>query len=117
MIIVAKRPYAIAAEILAMQETTDTKLEKGQVRIKNSFCSVKHGTDFLIFSGKSPFAGIYFDTELRMFVDNSEPDAAVFHMPFGNTVVGKVVETGPEVKKIMQLETGCFVTALLAISM
>lgn len=95
----ARRLYAIAAETLVMEDVPDGKLEGNQVRMKNTFCSVKHGTDFSNFSGKSPFAEKVFDQDLRMFMDKPVGEAAVFSKtPFGNAIIGRIIETGLEVE-------------------
>ncbi len=94
----AKRLYSIAPETIEMEEVTEPELGKGQVRIRSSFCTIKHGTDFLNFSGKSPFKGKYFDMAMRMFMEKPEADVSVFpKTAVGNTIVGTIMEVGPEV--------------------
>ena len=85
---------------VVFKETNDPELRENQVRIQTEFASIKHGTEFTLFSGESPFHGRRFDGQSRLFMekepDTPELDSGIF---IGNTVVGIVLETGAAVSK------------------
>lgn len=85
---------------VAFREIADAPLLENQIRAQTEFASIKHGTEFTLFSGKSPFHGRRFDEQSRLFVDNgpdeSEADSGIF---VGNMIVGTVIETGAAVTK------------------
>jgi len=90
---------------VAYMEVGDPELLADQVRIEVEFASIKHGTEFTVFSGESPFHGRRFDGQSRLFVDKDpddpESDSGIF---VGNTVVGVVIETGAAVTRVQKGE-------------
>jgi len=86
---------------VVFREIDDPDLLENQVRVQTEFASIKHGTEFTVFSGKSPFHGRRFDGQSRLFVAKEpglpEFDSGIF---IGNTVVGTVIETGSAVTGI-----------------
>ena len=83
---------------VVFKEIEDLPLLENQVRIQTEFASIKHGTEFTLFSGKSPFSGRHFDAQSRLFIDNGPDDAEADSGVFaGNMVVGAVIETGAAV--------------------
>ena len=88
----ADRPLGVV-----YREEPEAALLPTQIRVRSEFASIKHGTEFTVFSGESPFHGKRFDGRLRLFVedDPANPDnIAVRYL--GNTVVGVVVERGAD---------------------
>ena len=69
------------------------------VVIRSLYSSLKHGTEMLGFSGKSPFLSQSFDRNLRLFAPR---DAATpfYPQPMGNMVVGEVEFTGAHVEHV-----------------
>ena len=86
---------------VALREYDDALLAEDQLRIKTEFASVKHGTEFHLFSGESPFGGRYFDPTLRLFVadDGAKSQARAVGQFVGNMAVGVVSETGAAVTR------------------
>ena len=86
---------------VALREYDDPPLADNQLRIKTEFASVKHGTDFHLFSGESPFGGRSFDPILRLFVedDGAKSQGAAVGTFVGNMAVGVVSETGAAVTR------------------
>lgn len=94
--------YVDKPRSILIKEEQELPLQPGQVRIRTRFAAIKHGTEFHLFSGDSPFQDRQFDPSLRLFVQQ-EPgeEAANFTQQHfvGNMVVGTVVEVGTEVSK------------------
>lgn len=86
---------------VTIAERADPPLGESDVRVKTEFASIKHGTEFHLFSGDSPFKGREFDIGLRLFVtsDNTDGPGDLTGSFVGNTVVGRVVETGAGVSR------------------
>ena len=86
---------------VTLREYDDPPLTENQLRIKTEFASVKHGTEFHLFSGESPFGGRYFDPALRLFVadDGAKSQARAVGQFVGNMAVGVVSEVGPAVSR------------------
>ena len=88
--------YIDKPQSVALREYEDAPLLGDQVRIRTEFASIKHGTEFHLFSGQSPFGGRYFDPALRLFVGDGgakSQDRAVGQF-VGNMAVGIVSEVG-----------------------
>lgn len=68
----------------------------GDVVVKPSLSSFKHGTEMMAYRGRSPFARRKLDPDLRIF-ENREEDSAFYPLPMGNMFVGEVEMAGPEV--------------------
>ena len=93
--------YIDKPQSVALREYEDAPLAEGQLRIRTEFASIKHGTEFHLFSGRSPFGGRYFDPALRLFVEDDgakSQDRAVGQF-VGNMAVGVVTETGAAVTR------------------
>lgn len=87
---------------VALREYDDPPLLENQVRLKTEFAAIKHGTEFHLFSGESPFGGRYFDPVLRLFVEDKagkSQNMAVGQF-VGNMAVGVVTEVGAAVTKL-----------------
>jgi threonine dehydrogenase-like Zn-dependent dehydrogenase len=87
---------------VTLKEDKIPPLGESQVRIRTEFAAVKHGTEFTLFSGESPFERHRFDSDLRLFVPRDEEQQAKSPAPpggrfAGNTAVGVVTEVGPGV--------------------
>ena len=87
------------------RDAGDPLLLEHQVRVQVEYASIKHGTEFTVFSGTSPFHGRRFDGKSRLFVEK-EPDEPEFDSGIyvGNTIVGVVIETGTAVTEVKQGE-------------
>ena len=86
---------------VALREYEDAPLTEDQLRIRTEFASIKHGTEFHLFSGQSPFGGRCFDPALRLFVEDGgakSQDRAVGQF-VGNMAVGVVTEAGTAVTR------------------
>lgn len=86
---------------VVLSEYTDPALGPRQYRVHTEFGSIKHGTGFLGFSGRSPFSDRTFDLKQRLFVPRQDgADAGGDGRGYvGNMFVGQVVEVGGEVKR------------------
>ena len=90
--------FAVNHQGVNYQEVGEAQLLENQIRVKTEFASIKHGTEFTLYSGKSPFHGRTFDGSLRLFVDlPQETLEADSGRLLGNAVVGIVIETGSAV--------------------
>lgn len=91
--------FQIKPECLVI-ENIEIELKENQVEILSEFSAIKHGTDFHMLSGKSPFQNMKFDSNLRLFVeDQNNTEYKSQKVSFGNTTVGTVVEVGSQVTK------------------
>ncbi len=86
---------------VALREYDDPPLAEDHLRIKTEFAAIKHGTEFHLFSGESPFGGRYFDPTLRLFVedDRAKSQARTPGQFVGNMAVGVVSEVGAAVTR------------------
>jgi threonine dehydrogenase-like Zn-dependent dehydrogenase len=94
--------YVDKPQSISIHEEQEAPLQPHEVRIRTTFASVKHGTEFHLFSGESPFQDRRFDTQRRLFVKKEEgeqPDIFTQHF-VGNMVVGTVIEIGQDVSKV-----------------
>jgi threonine dehydrogenase-like Zn-dependent dehydrogenase len=88
--------YVDKPQNVLIREEQEAPLQAHQVRIRTQFAAIKHGTEFHLFSGESPFQDRRFDADLRLFVQQEQSEQAqAFAQHFvGNMVVGTVVEVG-----------------------
>src|SRR5579883_417528 len=93
--------YVDQPEHVIIKEVDEPELSADEVRIRAEFAAIKHGTDFHIFSGTSPFQDRDFDLTQRLFVKRADEDVRDRHLHrfIGNTVVGVVSEVGPAVQE------------------
>lgn len=86
---------------VTLRDYDDPPLRDDQYRIRVEFATIKHGTEFHVFSGQSPFQDRRFDGNLRLFVPGKEEaKAGEAHGHFaGNMVVGTVAEVGKAVQR------------------
>lgn len=56
-------------QCVVFRDVEDPSLRSNEVRILTRFASIKHGTEFTVFSGESPFHGRRFDGKSRLFVE------------------------------------------------
>lgn len=93
--------YVDKPQHVIIKEDQEPDLQANQVRIQTEFAAIKHGTEFHLFSGQSPFHDRHFDPELRLFVkqEKSETANALVGQYVGNMAVGTITETGPAVTK------------------
>jgi threonine dehydrogenase-like Zn-dependent dehydrogenase len=90
--------YVDKPQNIVMKEYQEPDLQDNQVRIRSEFAAIKHGTDFHLFSGQSPFQGNRFDQNLRLFVKRTGPETGGLEQQFvGNMVVGIITEIGSSV--------------------
>ncbi|GHO83191.1 zinc-dependent alcohol dehydrogenase [Dictyobacter formicarum] len=95
--------YVDKPESVVVLEEQEADLQANQVRIQTEFAAIKHGTEFHLFSGKSPHAEQRFDADLRLFVPVSEQErsqASGRRSSVGNMAVGCVIEIGKAVTKV-----------------
>jgi len=87
-------PYRI--EVL---EYEDAPLQAHQVRVQTKLASVKHGTTFAMFDGRT-FKGRVFDQDMRLFIADDTPrEPSREPHSTGTSGVGTVTEVGPEVTR------------------
>lgn len=94
--------YADKPQSIFIKEEQEEPLQPEEVRIRTRFAAIKHGTEFHLFSGDSPFQDRKFDTSLRLFVQQKPDEQPVDFVQqhfVGNMVVGTVVETGTRASK------------------
>jgi threonine dehydrogenase-like Zn-dependent dehydrogenase len=75
----------------------------GDVVVRSLLSTFKHGTEMMVYSGRSPFAARTFDPHLRLFEAARQP-TDFYPRPMGNMVVGTVEWAGSEVKGLEQGE-------------
>jgi threonine dehydrogenase-like Zn-dependent dehydrogenase len=99
--------YVDKPQNVTLHEVQETELQPGEVRIRPTFAAIKHGTEFHLFSGESPFQDRRFDVERRLFVKREEGEPSdVFTQHFvGNMVVGPVVAVGKGVSRFREGDT------------
>jgi threonine dehydrogenase-like Zn-dependent dehydrogenase len=91
--------YCHAPGAVSLRDYTHPSLAPREVRIGVEFASPKHGTLNHALAGNSPFATREF-TRQRIFVPRTAPDLGLVGQWIGNAVVGRVIETGPEVTRV-----------------
>ncbi len=93
--------YVDKPQSVLLREEQELPLQPHQVRIRTRFAAIKHGTEFHIFSGESPFQERIFDTRLRLFVKQEQKQQAEMNEQYfvGNMVAGTVAETGEEARR------------------
>ena len=69
------------------------------VLIRSLYSTLKHGTEMLGFSGKSPFLTQSFDRDLRLFAPR-DATTHFYPQPMGNMVVGEVEFAGARVENL-----------------
>lgn len=87
-------------EVLVIEEF-EAEMKDKQIRIKSEFAAIKHGTDMHVLSGATPYHA--FDAKSRLFLKNTVSEVGNVEeiskkRPFGNTLVGTVIEIGNKVK-------------------
>lgn len=86
---------------VTLKEYDDPPLADDQYRLLAELASIKHGTTFHTFSGRSPFQERRFDGDLRLFVPRDPGAAPADAEQFvGNMVVGTVAEVGRGVERV-----------------
>lgn len=92
--------FADRPEHVVFRAYEDAPLQSGQVRIDVEFAAPKHGTEFHLFSGRSPFADRRFDNDLRMFMPREDAAETGPAQRFvGNMVVGRISAVGDGVNR------------------
>jgi len=87
--------YVDKPQSILIQEYQEPDLQDNQVRIRTEFAAMKHGTDFHLFSGHSPFQDHHFDLHLRLFVKRTGPEPGGLAQQFvGNMAVGIITHIG-----------------------
>jgi threonine dehydrogenase-like Zn-dependent dehydrogenase len=69
------------------------------VVVRSLYSTLKHGTEMLGYSGKSPFLTKTFDRDLRLFGPRAA-SAPFYPQPMGNMVVGEVQWAGAKVEHV-----------------
>ena len=93
-----KRLICPAAHILAWAEYSEPALAADQVRVQAEFGAAKHGTEMSFYEGYGLVRGRY-DGERQLFVPRA-PDDDPYPGTVGNMLVGRVIEAGPEVRRL-----------------
>ncbi len=88
-------------ENLDYREFTPGPVATGDVIIATEFGAIKHGTEFFLFSGKSPFTNLEFDMNQRMFVPSVKEEGPFVYRP-GNMAVGTITEIGSGVTEFAE---------------
>ncbi|MEA5533139.1 zinc-binding dehydrogenase [Crocosphaera sp. XPORK-15E] len=84
-----------------IHEETLEELKPDQVLVRSVLSAFKHGTEMMTYDGSSPFLKKKLDSELRVFVDNSDEVQRHFYpRPLGNMTVGIVEAVGKEVQSV-----------------
>lgn len=93
---------------LKVLEVEDFPLKNDEVRISALFSGISHGTEMNVYRGYAPFFRRKMDWDVRLFQNARESekwnypvrscDPGVWYMGYAN--VGKVIETGSEIKNI-----------------
>ena len=91
--------YADAPEHVTCREYDDPPLQAGQVRLRAELASIKHGTMFHVFSGRSPFQKRRLDPNSRLFVPDESQGAPMVGRFIGHMVVGTVAQVGSQAKR------------------
>jgi threonine dehydrogenase-like Zn-dependent dehydrogenase len=93
--------YIDKPQSVLIRQEQELPLQANQVRIRPRLAAIKHGTEFHLFSGESPFQDRRFDSNLRLFVkaEQDERPEGFVQRYVGNMVVGSVVEVGEAVSK------------------
>jgi threonine dehydrogenase-like Zn-dependent dehydrogenase len=86
--------YLNGPEQISVHESPEPPLAPGQVRVRSHRVSVKHGTMFHLYSGRSPFEGQRFDTDQRLFVPDETSHPCNPQYLGGGVVVGEIIECG-----------------------
>lgn len=82
----------------AVREYEDREPGPGEVLVRATLASEKHGTDLQFYRGETPFSGKRFDGEGGLFMPVEAPAGGGGGVrPLGNMAVGVVAQFGPEV--------------------
>jgi threonine dehydrogenase-like Zn-dependent dehydrogenase len=92
-----KRLICVGPEQLAWQSYEEPALEGDRVRIQIEFAAAKHGTEMSSFTGYGLARGVY-DDAAQLFRQDAPANPYPFRV--GNMLVGRVIERGPEVKRL-----------------
>src|SRR5882724_10825889 len=82
---------------LGFRDYEEKPLGPADVRVRATHGAFKHGTELALYTGYAAERG-RFDQSLQLF--RSERAAAPYPSGIGNMFVGKVVETGPDVRRL-----------------
>lgn len=85
---------------LAFEDTPDTPLGPGQVRVRTLFSGISAGTELTQYRGTSPFMDRRFDETRRLFVADDTPSWTFPIRTLGYEEVGEVIEVGPGAEDI-----------------
>jgi 2-desacetyl-2-hydroxyethyl bacteriochlorophyllide A dehydrogenase len=83
---------------IALAPYEEAALERNEIRAEAIVSGISHGTELALYRGVSPFGGKRFDLDLRLFVEDASAQA--YPMLLGYEWVGKVTETGEDVKEV-----------------
>lgn len=83
------------------QEETLEELKPNQVLLRSLLSTFKHGTEMSAYHGYSPFFKKTLNSQLRVFLGNSQEDNRDFYpRPLGNMTVGVIEDVGNEVQSL-----------------
>lgn len=99
-----KRLICVGPEQLAWHSYDEPTLDGDHVRIRVEQAAAKHGTEMAFFTGYGLARGTY-DPSSQVF--RHDPPANPYPFRVGNMLVGRVIEKGPEVKRLEVGERVC----------
>src|SRR4051812_34354444 len=85
-----------APRSIAVRAYNEEPVAPNEVRAEAIVSGISHGTELTLYRGVSPFDAKHFDTDLRVFVEDTE--SAAYPMRLGYEWVRTVTETGAEVR-------------------
>jgi threonine dehydrogenase-like Zn-dependent dehydrogenase len=84
-----------------VREYEDREPRPGEVLVRTTLASEKHGTDLQFYRGETPFSNKRFDDEHGLFMPVDVPPGGDFGVrPLGNMAAGIVAQVGPEVDSL-----------------
>lgn len=92
---------AIAPRMPKFREYEEQALEAGEVRIRSTFSSVKHGTELRFYRANTRDYTAPFDPERRIHIKGKSHRPA-FPMHLGDMAIGVVIEVGEEVTRFQK---------------
>lgn len=92
-----RRLICVGPEQLAWQSYDEPTLDGDRVRIRVEHAAAKHGTEMAFYTGYGLARGTY-DPSSQVFRHDSPANPYPFRV--GNMLVGRVIEVGPEAKRL-----------------
>ena len=92
-----KELIAASLQNPVLREYQEPELKSGQVRLRSTFSTPKHGSDLRTYRADTKDYTKPFDGKRRLHT--GEPRSPQFPMPLGNMTVGEVIEVGNDVSE------------------